>query len=186
MATITTILGTDSVSSSRVTLNDNFAALNQELADISALLDVLNETITLSGLAKFGSLNIANGKVIATSSALTATVPTTINERFTVGQSMVFSVTNGVTNLPTAGNFTSSTYVLDVAAITAASITTPLVLNTGVNGQQITLIANGGLIDIATTNVNGPSAIQIADKGTLTLRYVGTKWSVISAYGVTF
>ena len=66
MATITTILCTDSVSSSRVTLNDNFAALNQELADISALLDVLNETITLSGLAKFGSLNIANGKVIAT------------------------------------------------------------------------------------------------------------------------
>ena len=99
---------------------------------------------------------------------------------------MVFSVTNGVTNLPTAGNFTSSTYVLDVAAITASSITTPLVLNTGVSGQQITLIANGGLIDIATTNVNGPSAIQIANKGTLTLRYVNAKWSVISAYGVTF
>ena len=34
MATITTILGTDSVSSSRVTLNDNFAAINQELVGI--------------------------------------------------------------------------------------------------------------------------------------------------------
>jgi hypothetical protein len=186
MATITTILGTDSVSSSRVTLNDNFAALNQELADISALLDVLNETITLSGLAKFGSLNIANGKVIATSSALTSIVPTTINEKFTVGQSIVFSVTTGVTNLPTAGNFASSTYVLDVAAITSAGIATPLALASGVNGQQITLIASGGDIDIATTNVSGPAVIQIADKGTLTLRYVGSNWSVISAYGVTF
>jgi hypothetical protein len=109
MATITTILGTDSVSSSRVTLNDNFAAINQELAGIAALLDVLNQTLTLSGLAKFGSLNIANGKVIANSSSLTSTVPVTINEKLNIGRGVYHSITTGVTTLPTAGNFTSST-----------------------------------------------------------------------------
>lgn len=186
MANITQILGTDSVSSSRVTLNDNFAAINQELADIAALLDILNETITLSGLAKFGSLNIANGKLLAGPSSITATVPTTINETLTVGQDMIFSVATGVTTLPTAGNFASSTYVLDVATIISSGVTLPLVLNAGTNGQQITLVSDGGDIQIATTNVAGPSSIEIADKGTLTLRYVGAKWYVISSYGVTF
>jgi|LauGreDrversion4_2_1035121.scaffolds.fasta_scaffold175417_2 hypothetical protein len=181
MATITTILGTDSVSSSRVTLNDNFAAINQELADIAALLDVLNETITLSGLAKFGSLNIANGKVIANSSSLTSTVPVTINEKLNIGRGVYHSVTTGVTTLPTAGNFTSSTYVLNGSGISGT-----LALAAGLSGQEITLIADGGPIAVAVTNVNGPSSISIANKGTLTLRFVGTKWSVIGSYGVTF
>ena len=183
MATITTILGTDSVSSSRVTLNDNFAAINQELADIALLLDVLNETITLSGLAKFGSLNVANGKVIANSSALTAAVATTINEKFTIGQSVFFSTTTGVTSLPAAGAFNAATYVLDGATIGA----TPVTLNAGLNGQEITLIVDGGTgTSISVANIAGPSSITIANKGTLTLRYVGAKWYVVSSYSVTF
>jgi hypothetical protein len=181
MATITTILGTDSVSSSRVTLNDNFAAINQELADIAALLDVLNETITLSGLAKFGSLNIANGKVIANSSSLTSTVPVTINEKLNIGRGVYHSVTTGVTTLPTAGNFTSSTYVLNGAGISGT-----LALAAGLSGQEITLIADGGPIAVAVTNVAGPSSISMANMSTLTLRFVGTKWYVIGSYGVTF
>lgn len=185
MATITTILGTDSVSSSRVTLNDNFAAINQELADIALLLDVLNETITLSGLARFGSLNIATGKVIATSSALTSNVATTINEKFTIAQSVFFSTTTGVTTLPAAGAFNSATYVLDGASIAAATV----VLNTGLNGQEITLIVDNnptvGGTTISAANIAGPTSVKIINKGTLTLRYVGAKWFIVSSYNVT-
>ena len=38
MASIKTLLGTDSIKTSRLTLNENFAALNQELTEISELL----------------------------------------------------------------------------------------------------------------------------------------------------
>jgi hypothetical protein len=38
MASIKTLLGTDSIKTSRITLNENFAALNQELTEISELL----------------------------------------------------------------------------------------------------------------------------------------------------
>jgi hypothetical protein len=149
------------------------------------LLDVLNETITLSGLARFGSLNISNGKVIATSSALTSAVATTINEKFTIGQSIVFSTTTGVTTLPAAGAFNSATYFLDGATIAAATVT----LNTGLNGQQITLIADNnatvGGTTISVANVAGPASIKIVNKGTLTLRYVGAKWYIVSSYNVT-
>ena len=149
------------------------------------MLDVLNETIELSGLAKFGSLNISNGKVIATSSALTSAVATTINEKFTIGQSIVFSTTTGVTTLPAVGAFNSATYFLDGATIAAATVT----LNAGVNGQQITLIADSnatvGGTTISVANVAGPASIKIVNKGTLTLRYVGAKWYIVSSYNVT-
>jgi hypothetical protein len=186
MANITTILGTDSVSSSRVTLNDNFASINQELGQISALLDILNETITLSGLAKFGSLNIADGKLIANNTSITSTVATTINETFTMNQDVIYSVLTGVTSLPAAGSFNSSTYVLDAATIVSSGISQPLSLNAGLNGQEITLISDGDELSIAVNNINGPSAVTILNNGTLTLRCAGSKWYVVSSYDVTF
>jgi hypothetical protein len=39
MASITPLLGTDGIKDSRKTLNDNFAAINQQLTEISELLD---------------------------------------------------------------------------------------------------------------------------------------------------
>ena len=46
MANITEILGTDSLSGSRPTINSNFTALNNEIADITALIDPVTSTIT--------------------------------------------------------------------------------------------------------------------------------------------
>ena len=46
MANITEILGTDSLSSSRITINGNFSSLNNELADVTTLLDTTTSTIT--------------------------------------------------------------------------------------------------------------------------------------------
>ena len=39
MASITTLLGTDGIKESRVTLNENFAALNQQITELSELVD---------------------------------------------------------------------------------------------------------------------------------------------------
>ena len=49
MANITEILGTDSVSSSRPTINNNFELLNDELASVTALLNPT--TSVLSGVS---------------------------------------------------------------------------------------------------------------------------------------
>ena len=62
MANITEILGTDSVSSSRPTINSNFELLNDELASVIALLNPT--TSVLSGLtsATTSALTVNDGK----------------------------------------------------------------------------------------------------------------------------
>ena len=61
MANITEILGTDSVSSSRPTINSNFELLNDELASVIALLNPT--TAVLSGLTNVttNALTVNNG-----------------------------------------------------------------------------------------------------------------------------
>ena len=58
MASITTILGTDSLASSRVVLNDNFSSLNDEIVEIGTLLNVATQTLTLSGDINAKQLNL--------------------------------------------------------------------------------------------------------------------------------
>ena len=74
MANITEILGTDSVSSSRPTINSNFELLNDELASVIALLNPT--TSVLSGLtsATTSALTVNDGTnlLVANSSGLTA------------------------------------------------------------------------------------------------------------------
>ena len=73
MANITEILGTDSVSSSRPTINSNFELLNDELASVIALLNPT--TSVLSGLtsATTNALTVNDGTnlLVANSSGLT-------------------------------------------------------------------------------------------------------------------
>lgn len=57
MAAIKTILGTDTVSSSRLILNENFATINQQLNEFSQLLDGFNGT---SGGTSFNGIVISN------------------------------------------------------------------------------------------------------------------------------
>lgn len=57
MAAIKTILGTDTVSSSRLILNENFATINQQLNEFSQLLDGFNGT---SGGTSFNGIVTSN------------------------------------------------------------------------------------------------------------------------------
>ena len=76
MANITEILGTDSVSSSRPTINSNFELLNDELASVIALLNPT--TSVLSGLtsATTNALTVNNGTDLLVSNQSGVTVST--------------------------------------------------------------------------------------------------------------
>ena len=173
MASITTILGTDSVSSSRIVINNNFAALNQELADIATLFDTNAQTLTLTGLITGGTLKVNNGTIDTfkiNNADAEVNVPTTFNQDLIIGNALIHSVYYNATTLPPANAYVYTTYILDQAAPLFAN---PVSLAAADHGQEITLIANGGSIDIDETNIAGvTSPIEILDQGSLTLRWI--------------
>lgn len=179
MANITLILGTDSVSSSRVTINDNFSNINAELADIASVLDTTNETIALSGSAAFGSLNIATNKFIANNTGVTSTIPVTVNETLTAGADVIYSIRKigpitGTNDLPAANAFAHATYVVDSSSISSVN------LNVGDAGQEIMIISTGGDLNVSTTNISGVTQVVLKDKATLKLRFVDNLWHIVS------
>lgn len=180
MANITQILGTDSVSSSRVVINDNFTAINSDLADIAALLNVANQSIALSGSAAFGSVNIAAGKVVISNTALTSAVPTTINAKFTLGAGSILSAKNIATgDLPADNAFVHAIYKIDGAAVSSVN------LNVGDQGQEIFLLAENSNVAVSVTNIAGVTSLTIGANGAVSLKFAGTKWFIVGSHGAT-
>ncbi len=173
MASITTILGTDSVSSSRIVINNNFAALNNELADIAALFNTTNQVLTLTGLITGGTLKINNGTIDTfkvNNADAVINVPITFNQDVIIGKALIHCVYYNATSLPAANAYDFTTYVLDASA---PAFDTPVTLAAADNGQEITLIANGGTIDISQTGIASvTNDISILDGGSTTLRYI--------------
>lgn len=185
MATITNILGTDSLSASRVTLNDNFAALNDELTQVTALLDPATGNLTGVVDAEVETLSVDGGSAAEfATTGNTLAADTEVDGAITFNGEVAYDVETIAASgsEPAVNSFTSSTY-----SITSAGFPALFTLNAGNPGQQITLIADG-TVNITTTNMaltGGQSAVTIAQNGTLTLRYVATAWYVVSSYGVT-
>ena len=173
MASITQILGTDSLSSSRIVLNDNFQQMNDELISIGNLLDVSTQTLTLTGSVTASSLIISN-VLTADSTSVQVLKPMTVGGVLTLEDGLIYSVSTGsVTLMPTI--YTKSTYVLNGTVLNTIN---QVVLAT--DGQCVTFIAEGD-VDIDASNIAGVSLnIKITDNGTLTLRQVGMLWYVIS------
>lgn len=176
MASITTILGTDSLSSSRIVLNDNFQQMNDELISIGNLLNVNTQTLTLTGAVAASQLNIS-GILSADTTSVIVSKPTTINGALTLGDGLIQSVTAAAVMPAT---YTSSTYVLDASVLSGVNIVT-----LGTEGQTVTFIASGNA-QIDATNVAGVSAtFTINDNGSLTLRQHSSLWYVISHFNTT-
>jgi hypothetical protein len=173
MASITTILGTDSVSSSRIVLNNNFSALNAELADIAALFNTTNQTLTLTGLITGGTLAINNGTIDSfkvNNADADVNVPINFNQDVIINNGLMHSVYYNAATLPPANAYEYTTYVLDASAPAFAS---PVALAPADQGQEVTFIANGGSINIDNTNIAGTTAnVEIFDTGSLTLRWI--------------
>lgn len=185
MASITTILGTDSVSSSRIVINNNFSALNQELADIAGVLNTEAGTIALSGQISGGTLRIGIPSGVTyftvTDTEISANRPFVFNQDLTIGQGLIHSVALDVATLPAEGAYVYTTYVLN--ALAPAFDGNTVTLAAADNGQEITFIASGGQVDISNNNIAGVGNITISSGGSVTLRYIGNLFYVISSYG---
>jgi hypothetical protein len=200
MASITTILGTDSVSSSRIVINNNFNALNTELAQFAAVLNTTAQTLSLNGEVKGGTLRANNGTIDTfkvTNSELIANVESTFNQKAFFAKGIVAAIedgiNSGVTTLPTTG-YEAATYILDA---TASNFANPITLPAAENGQQITFIVSGTpaltgtdqnispVVAFDANSFEGPTVIEVGEKGSITLVYDGTKFRVVSAMNAT-
>jgi len=183
MATTTNILGTDSISSSRIVINDNFDLVNVDLTNIQSILNTTDEIILLSGLATVGSLNVNNVLTANVSNGVAFT--TTVEFNNSVSLKAVKHVpTSAVTALPAANSFANSVYLLNSGS--GASISQNL--NAGDDGQEIMLVANGGSNDFIINPVAG-NILGVGTSLTLTsyefalLRFINLKWYIIKTDG---
>lgn len=172
MASITTILGTDSVSSSRIVINSNFAALNTDIAEIGDALDPAAGTLQLAGLARVGTLTVLSSSNLetfkVTSINAVAEVPISFNKEVILGDGLMHSVYAGgaaATSLPAANGYDKTVYVLN-----ATSIVNPT-LAAADDGQQITFIASGGSITFTPTVFQGTTAVSVSANGSITVIY---------------
>lgn len=190
MANITQILGTDSLSSSRIILNDNFSSLNTGLSSIEALLDTGNQNLTLTGKVISGELEINNGGSIKF--AVTPTqIINNVESKYTadlllqkgISYQAGSSPTSLITTQPAVNQYDESTYFVDAATITSMS------LFAAQEGREVTFIPVGGDMDLEVNGANAPIAgysaavggiITVLEDRAITLRYYGSSWYVIS------
>jgi hypothetical protein len=85
-----------------------------------------------------------------------------------------------VSAMPTAGAYAKSAYILDASILTGTNV-----VAAGNAGQEVTFIASAGVITIDPSNIAGVTAVSIADNGTLTLRFYGALWYIISYFNST-
>jgi len=182
MASITTLLSTDSLSSSRIVLNDNFAAINNEVNEIAGLLDVSAQTLTLTGSINAGSLNVAvsggSNLFVVNSSDIIASVPVTLEDSLVLEAGLSHSISNGITTMPAANSYAKTTYIVDASVLSGINA-----VAAGNDGQDVTFIAANADFTIDSTNIAGVTQnIIVATNGTVTLRYsvANSLWYVIS------
>jgi hypothetical protein len=180
MAIISLIQGTDSLSASRITLNDNFTAINDELGLLTGFLDPNTASLTGIDTAEvITSLTVAAGASATFTSVLnTLASETDVDGMINIKGGITYdSVAIGAGGMPAAFGFSDSTYMVD-----SATAALPITLNQAEEGQEITIIAVNGAVTVDASSVAGAATISIAQFGTLTLRYVGSSWYVIGSF----
>jgi hypothetical protein len=191
MANITEILGTDSLSSSRITINGNFSSLNNELAEVTTILDTTNSNI--SGLSSVAteSITVQSGNALiaqATTASFQIAVPAEFDDEVLLGGRLL---KNGVWGSPSSPNdpqvqlpnFSTGSYTTYV-------INNNISLEAGGEGQEITIVnvAAGPVNVIGGTQGGalGATSLQLdGNNSTVTLRYISDRWYIISHVGAT-
>ena len=179
---VTEILGTDSLSSSRVTINDNFLDVQDEIVDLKGLLNPATNQLTGVDITA-NSITISGSPGTATLLATTATsLDVTGNTKIdgaVIKAGVQGSFGSGIPSMPTT--LAHSTYFVDCANATAQTIN----LGSGADGQEIMMIATSvGAVDAnaiaAATSVDfdGPGS-------TLTLRFFVSDWYIVGSHKCT-
>lgn len=185
MANITQILGTDSLSSSRIILNDNFSELNTGLSAIEALLDTSNQNLTLTGKVVSGELEVFNGSI---KFAVTPTqIVSNVESKYTAGVVLQKGISyqassspaSPITTQPAINQYDESTYFVNSTSLSTVS------LFAAQEGREVTFIADGGPVTFEVNGSNAPIAgysvdIVVLQDRAITLRYYGSSWYVIS------
>lgn len=172
MATISLIQGTDSLSASRVTLNDNFTAINDELGLVTGLLDPT--TTNLSGVSNIDatSIDVDGGNTASfASTGNTLSVDTDVDGLLKINNGAAYDAET-VAVMPAAMAFTSTSYIM-----TGASA----VLDTAQEGQEITIIASAAMVAVDASLIAGVTQLDLPQYATATLRYHGAVWYLIAA-----
>ena len=181
MASITTILGTHSLSSSRLTINNNFDNINEELGFIANVLDTTNSTLTLTGAISAGTIALNNGSLSTfsvTGSSLESGVESTFKENVILEKSLQVSFTDTV-NFPENVNPSLGAYEYNS--------TDPIILGASVPGQLLTIIgAQEFSIANAADNILGVTGITVLQNGSISLMgNASNKWYIVGSYNVT-
>ena len=174
MATITLIQGTDSLSASRVTLNDNFTALNDELGLVTTLLNPA--TSNLSGVNNIDTATLDVDGGSAASFATTGNVlavDTDVDGLLKVNAGAIFASENISGQMPGAGAYAASSYIVQ---------TGNAVLDVAEEGQEITIIADGTTVNVDTNLIAGVGQLGLDPGETATLRFHGGAWYLIAAH----
>ena len=178
MASITPILGTDSLSSSRIVINNNFESIRTELSDVASLLNTADQTLTLTGAVTASRLTLVSGA----SNLFTVNGTDIISSlKHTFEAGVVFegplfgSVYGGVNNpaiqLPPAEAWSHETYFV---------VTGPHTLSNGLQGQNVTLVATGGDVTINKDQISGQAVdLVITHNTAVSFRFLGGKWYIV-------
>ena len=182
MASITTILGTHSLSSSRLTINNNFDNVNEELGLIANVLDTTSSTLSLTGAITAGTLSLNTGTLNTfnvTASSLEAGVEATFKENVILEKALQFTIGDTAT-FPT-GNPTLGAYIYTGAD--------DIELGTSTNGQILTIIASAAFSMQGSdlVNVNGAdTSIDVLQNGSIS--FIGStdgKWWITGSHKAT-
>jgi hypothetical protein len=186
MANITQILGTDSISSSRPTINNNFTLLNDEIADIQALVDPNNSSIQNISSATVESLKVVNNSTnIAdfTTSVVDIYVDFEMYKAATMAGEINKTGIEGSASSPTGT--TSPSSLTESAYFVNTSFTLPA----GASGQEITIInVSSGSVTVTTgsgVSLGASSLVLDGNNSTVTLRYIDSVWYVIASHAAT-
>lgn len=180
MASITTILGTHSLSSSRLTINNNFDNVNEELGLIANVLDTTNSTLTLTGAVSAGTLSLNNGSLATfsvTGSSLESRVESTFKENVILEKSLQVSFAD-------TANFPTVTPSLGAYEYTGSN---DIVLGASTVGQLLTIAAGVEFsIDLTNPIVHGATAITVLENGSISLMGDNNgNWYIVGSYNAT-
>lgn len=177
-ASITPILGTDSLSSSRIVINNNFESIRTNLQDIGSLLNTDQQTLQLTGQITSGSLRVLNGAsnlFNVTSTDIVSSVDHTFESDVTfegpVMSSIYADINNPASVIPTAGNWDHETYFISTGTY---------LLTAGLQGQNVTIIAASGDVTLNKDEISGASTDVVVTDGTaVSLRFLGALWYLV-------
>ena len=194
MANITEILGTDSLSSSRPTINSNFTAINDEIADITALIDPI--TSTISGIDSISAEQITLATVSGGVTSQILQIDSTaavINVTASYSEDVTFQkVVKKTGKLGSGGSGAGSTSTApDFSTISTFFANVSFQLPAGTEGQEINVISTNPAGVTITTGTGLMSVVSLVLNGlnsSVTMKYFSANntWYVIGSHDITW